>query len=96
MRALGLQGTDGWQLESTCCEPCLSGHPSRRLPLPNWFSPVPVCQAVFLDTPGIITDKRNKLEEKMMAAVQQVGAAMRQARTRNDREEGRVGRALWL
>ncbi|KAI3428232.1 hypothetical protein D9Q98_006612 [Chlorella vulgaris] len=31
----------------------------------------PGYQAVFLDTPGIITDKRNKLEDKMMAAVQQ-------------------------
>lgn len=31
----------------------------------------PGFQAIFLDTPGIITDKRNKLEEKMMAAVQQ-------------------------
>ena len=30
-------------------------------------------QAVFLDTPGIIVDKRNKLEDKMMASVQQVG-----------------------
>ncbi|KAL4443751.1 hypothetical protein ABPG75_011488 [Micractinium tetrahymenae] len=31
----------------------------------------PGFQAVFLDTPGIITDRRNRLEEKMMAAVQQ-------------------------
>lgn len=33
----------------------------------------PGFQAVFLDTPGIIADKRNKLEDKMMATVQQVG-----------------------
>ncbi|EFN58030.1 hypothetical protein CHLNCDRAFT_20741 [Chlorella variabilis] len=31
----------------------------------------PGFQAVFLDTPGIIVDKRNKLEDKMMASVQQ-------------------------
>lgn len=31
-------------------------------------------QAVFLDTPGIIDRRNNKLEERMMAAVQQVGA----------------------
>jgi len=35
--------------------------------------PLPPLQAVFLDTPGIITNKRNKLEDKMMVAVQQVG-----------------------
>ena len=28
---------------------------------------------MFLDTPGIIQDKRNKMEERMMASVQQVG-----------------------
>lgn len=43
---------------------------------PNPASAIPARQAIFLDTPGIITDKRNKLEEKMMAAVQQVGATM--------------------
>ncbi|PSC71545.1 GTP-binding Era [Micractinium conductrix] len=31
----------------------------------------PGYQAVFLDTPGIVTTKRNKMEERMMAAVQQ-------------------------
>jgi GTP-binding protein Era len=41
----------------------------------------PGYQAVFLDTPGIITDKRNKLEDKMMAAVQQVRGACSRAWT---------------
>lgn len=33
--------------------------------------PGPAQQVVFLDTPGIISDKRNKLEERMMASVQE-------------------------
>ena len=33
----------------------------------------PEFQAVFLDTPGIIETKRNELEERMMANVQQAG-----------------------
>lgn len=32
-----------------------------------------VLQAVFLDTPGIIDRRNDKLEERMMAAVQQAG-----------------------
>ncbi len=46
-------------------------------PTASWPARLPCLlvrlQAAFLDTPGIVTNKRNKLEDKMMASVQQVG-----------------------